>query len=235
MTPHCQPQDALHGIGQVLYEWDQFDALEWLDEAQLEVWSEFDEPYAILGEDFAQYTVELRYARMTLPAEHFGSVSVDVLRAATEEALGSLDGFWIIEGDWPDEPALGAAIVRPRPARPADWHGMAFRSQAELRVAEALERAGVVFFPNARGRVGVTADARETREPDFIVIAEGRFGILEVDGSDYHDGNAAQDHERDRCFRHHGVPVLERFPAKRCFDMPDDVVAEFLRLLRRNG
>jgi very-short-patch-repair endonuclease len=91
-----------------------------------------------------------------------------------------------------------------------------------------------MYFPNARGQVGANQESRVRREPDFLVIDSGRLGILEVDGPT-HTGKAAQDHERDRLFRAHGIRVVERFEAHRCYQKPDDVVAEFLRLLRLNG
>lgn len=87
---------------------------------------------------------------------------------------------------------------------------------------------------NARGRWGDTPDAREVREPDFIVFSAGRVGVLEIDGGS-HTGQAAADHERDRLFRQQGITVVERFAANRCYEWPDQVVAEFLRILLLNG
>lgn len=111
---------------------------------------------------------------------------------------------------------------------------MRFRSKSELQVAKALDRANAAFWANARGRVGPATDSRENRESDFLVVWRGKLGILEVDGPS-HDGKASADHERDRLFRHHSIRVVERFDAERCYAMPDDVVAEFLRLLELNG
>jgi very-short-patch-repair endonuclease len=67
-----------------------------------------------------------------------------------------------------------------------------------------------------------------------LVVWKGKLGVLEVDGP-WHEGKAAEDHERDRLFRHHGIRVIERFDYERGYAMPDDVVAEFLRLLELNG
>jgi hypothetical protein len=38
---------------------------------------------------------------------------------------------------------------------------------------------------------------------------------------------------RDRPFRRHGVRVVERFKATRCYSDPDGVVREFLEVLAR--
>jgi hypothetical protein len=122
----------------------------------------------------------------------------------------------------------GIRIDRP----PIRWQNLGFRSQSEVRIAQALDRANVLFLTNCMARLGVTADHRVNREADFLVCAEGRFGILEVDGEPFHPATrAAQDHARDRLFLEHGVLVVHHFDANECFETPDQVVTEFLRLL----
>jgi very-short-patch-repair endonuclease len=113
---------------------------------------------------------------------------------------------------------------------------LSFRSKTEREIAKALDRANVVFAPNAKVRLGVTADHRQTLEPDFLVCCDGKLGLLEVDGSEWHPPQrSAEEHERDRRFHEHGIRVVQRFDARRWYEMPDEVVAEFLRLLRLNG
>ncbi len=109
------------------------------------------------------------------------------------------------------------------------WNNLNFRSQSEIRIAQALDRARVLFFPNCRGRVGPD---RGNREVDFLVCHKGRWGILEVDGEPFHPpSRTAEDHARDRIFREHGVPVVEHFEATQCYERADEVVARFLQLL----
>jgi hypothetical protein len=36
-----------------------------------------------------------------------------------------------------------------------EWGGLFFHSEAEVKIAEALNQTGVLFFTNARGRVGL--------------------------------------------------------------------------------
>lgn len=110
------------------------------------------------------------------------------------------------------------------------WQNLYFRSQSEIRIAEALDRAGVLFFPNCRGRLG--REARQNREADFLVCHNGAWGILEVDGEPFHPpSRTVQDHARDRAFREHGVRIVEHFDATECYERSDEVVARFLRLL----
>jgi very-short-patch-repair endonuclease len=116
--------------------------------------------------------------------------------------------------------------------------GFRFRSKTEIEIAKELDRAGVLFFPNCGARLNGYSlpndleNVRRTYEPDFLVCAGGRWGILEVDGEPYHPAErAAYDHERDRLFKNHGIRVVERYDASRCWSNPHEVVREFLKLL----
>lgn len=111
------------------------------------------------------------------------------------------------------------------------WRNLRFRSQSEIKIAESLDRVGVFFLPNCIGRLGDLTD-RKNREADFLVCHKGKWGILEVDGEPFHPpSRTVQDHDRDRLFRVHGIKVVEHFDANRCYNNPDEVVQEFLRIL----
>jgi hypothetical protein len=103
-------------------------------------------------------------------------------------------------------------------AKVRTWNNLRFRSMSEVRLAIALDRAGVLFLPNCRGRLN-TQHGRENREADFLVCYEGKWGILEVDGEPFHPpSRTVQDHERDRLFKSHGIRVVEHFDASECFE-----------------
>lgn len=120
---------------------------------------------------------------------------------------------------------IGAARIRL-------WNNLRFRSESEIKIAQALDRHGAMFFPNCKGRLS-TAEGRKNREADFLVCHEGKWGILEVDGEPFHPPTrTAQDHERDRLFRAHGVRVVEHFDAEECYTQADVVVQRFLNLLK---
>ena len=123
------------------------------------------------------------------------------------------------------------------------WRGLRFRSQAEVRIAAALDAIGVLFLPNCLARLGpkdtqnpqaTDAPQRFTKEADFLICSNGKWGVLEVDGSQ-HEGAAAKDHERDRLFQFHGIRVTQRFTAKECYNDAPGVVRHFLTLLAKNG
>ena len=114
------------------------------------------------------------------------------------------------------------------------WNNLYFRSQSEIRIAEALDRVGALFFPNCRGRVGQRSE-RANREADFLVCHDGKWGILEVDGEPFHPPTrTVHDHARDRLFRDHGVRLVEHFDATQCYNEADTVVARFLNLLAKS-
>ncbi len=125
----------------------------------------------------------------------------------------------------------GIELAGDRPAKL--WMNLRFRSASEIRVAEALERAGVLFLPNCKARLGAAA-SRETREADFLVCKDGKWGILEVDGEPFHPpARTVHDHQRDRLFQAHGILIVQHFDATECFENADHVVRKFLEILRQ--
>jgi hypothetical protein len=113
------------------------------------------------------------------------------------------------------------------------WNNLRFRSESEVRVAQALDRAGVLFLPNCKARLG-SSTSRRNREADFLVCHKGKWGILEVDGEPFHPpSRAAEDHERDRLFRSHGMLIVEHFDASKCYNDPEGVVHRFLEILEK--
>jgi hypothetical protein len=110
------------------------------------------------------------------------------------------------------------------------WNELRFNSETEIRVASALERAGVLFLPNCLARLG-PPNGRVNREADFLICHEGIWDILEVDGQPFHPASlSAQEHERDRLFKAHGILIVEHFDAARCFSDADGVVRDFLQV-----
>jgi hypothetical protein len=119
--------------------------------------------------------------------------------------------------------------------RKVTWNQLHFRSETELRLAQALDEVGVMFLPNCSARLG-NVEARRRLEPDFLICHEGRWGVLEAHGSEWHPPERkVEEEERARTFRRHGIRVVEHYDAGRCFTEPREVVADFLRLLERNG
>ena len=200
-------------------------------ESTLSVWAEPDHSLSPLGSDYPHWYPRT-IARLTVPGDLYAG-AVENERTIGWALAEALDGNL---NEWSLAPGPGRSWSNQGSGAPHRWRGMLFRSKTERRIAAALERANVAFLPNCRGRLGTAPDSRVTREADFLAIVDGKVGILEVDGDDYHPPDrAAADHARDRVFRGHGIRVVERFPAAECWAFPDQVVAEFLQLLRLNG
>jgi len=53
------------------------------------------------------------------------------------------------------------------------WKNLRFRSQSETRIAQALERVGVLFLPNCLARLGAES-GRSNKEADFLVCLDGK-------------------------------------------------------------
>jgi hypothetical protein len=112
------------------------------------------------------------------------------------------------------------------------WNNLRFRSHSEMRIAIALDEAGVLFLPNCMGRLNGPG-GRRNLECDFLVCHEGRWGILEVDGEPFHPpSRTVHDHERDRFFKAHGILLIEHFDSRECFENAKGVVQKFLGLLK---
>jgi Protein of unknown function (DUF559) len=112
--------------------------------------------------------------------------------------------------------------------REIEWKGMIFRSKSEIKIAKTLDHRGIFFIPPVHVRMNAAKATRQSRELDFVICHQGKWGVLEVDGP-YH--NAQNDAERDRLLRTHGIANIQRFNSKRCYSSPNTVIDEFLRRL----
>jgi uncharacterized protein YjbI with pentapeptide repeats len=110
------------------------------------------------------------------------------------------------------------------------WERLRFRSKTEIKIAEALDRTGVLFVPNSLARLN-TPKGRENKEPDFLICYNGKWGVLEVDGPFHTAERRVEEQERERIFKKNGIKVVERFDAERCYNNPDEVVQEFFKMI----
>jgi len=111
-----------------------------------------------------------------------------------------------------------------------NWNELRFRSNTEVKIAIALDRAGTLFLPNCSARLG-SSNNRGNEEADFLICHQGKWGILEVDGPHHTPERAAKDHEKVSRFQNHGIRFVRRYDAERCYREPDGVVKDFLENL----
>ena len=110
------------------------------------------------------------------------------------------------------------------------WENLRFRSKTEIKIAEALDRTGVLFVPNSLARLN-TPKGRGNKEADFLICYKGKWGVLEVDGPYHTAERRVEEQERERIFKINGIKVVERFDAKECYETPDKVVQKFFYLM----
>ncbi len=110
------------------------------------------------------------------------------------------------------------------------WERLRFRSKTEIKIAEALDRTGVLFVPNSLARLN-TSKGRENKEADFLICYNGKWGVLEVDEPFHTAERRVEEQERERIFKKNGIKVVERFDAERCYSNPDEVVQEFFKMI----
>ena len=115
--------------------------------------------------------------------------------------------------------------------------GMRFRDNAEVALYERLKEKQralpstrtLLIIPNACVRV-----VDHTWEPDFIVVHEGRAGIIEVDGGS-HRKKYASDKSRDKLLEDSGISRIDRIDAAdaenavECRRFIDDFLARLTR------
>jgi hypothetical protein len=107
-----------------------------------------------------------------------------------------------------------------------DWNGFCFHSDAQVKIAETLDRTSTLFIPNTQLRL-TTPAGRQNHKAQFLVFHQGKLGILEVDGPE----DAAQDEALDILAINSGICLVKHYDATRCSEQPDLVVQEFLEIL----
>ncbi|MBD2182641.1 hypothetical protein H6S82_20060 [Planktothrix sp. FACHB-1355] len=105
------------------------------------------------------------------------------------------------------------------------WNDLHFYYEEQIKIAEALDRANILFFPNPKARL-TTPEGRQNQEPNFLIFHQGKWGILELSHPDQPKAE-----ERDRLFEIHGIRIIQYFDFNRCSQEPDRVVQEFLDIL----
>ncbi|MEG4285512.1 pentapeptide repeat-containing protein [Microcoleus sp. A006_D1] len=107
-----------------------------------------------------------------------------------------------------------------------DWNGFCFHSEAQVKIAETLDRTSALFIPNTQLRL-TTPAGRQNQKAQFLVFHQGKLGILEVDGPE----DAAPDEAVDILAINSGICLVKHYEATRCSEQPDLVVQEFLEIL----
>lgn len=109
-----------------------------------------------------------------------------------------------------------------------NWNGFCFHSDAQVKIAEILDRTYTLFIPNSQLRI-TTPEGRQNQEADFLIFHQNKLGLLKIDSESCHQ-NATED-EICELLRDSGISLVKHYDATRCSQQPDLVVQEFLEIL----
>ena len=109
-----------------------------------------------------------------------------------------------------------------------DWNGFCLHSEAQVKIAEILDRTSTLFIPNSQLRLATPA-GRQNQEADFLIFHQNKLGILKIDSELSHP-NTTED-EKCRLLIDSGITLVKHYDATRCSEQPDLVVQEFLEIL----
>lgn len=109
-----------------------------------------------------------------------------------------------------------------------NWNGFCFHCDAQVKIAEMLDRTYTLFIPNSQLRLA-TPEGRQNQEADFLIFHQNKLGMLKIDSESCHQ-NATED-EMCRLFINSGISLVKYYDATRCSQQPDLVVQEFLEIL----
>ncbi len=102
------------------------------------------------------------------------------------------------------------------------WNDLDFNSQAEVKIAEALDRANIIFLSNTKIRL-TTPTGRENKIANFVILHAGKLGILQTNNQPFPlDKNLAPD-----------IIIIQHYDISVCLQQPDKVVAQFLEILNQ--
>ncbi|MGB5898513.1 MAG: pentapeptide repeat-containing protein [Geitlerinemataceae cyanobacterium] len=122
---------------------------------------------------------------------------------------------------------------------PLVWEKLKFRSLGEVEVAKALDRANMLFFPHSVARLDCGGRRISDPKPGFLVCHRlpgtpncVRWGLLMVDsvGDDKLD-LLFEEQERELNYERGGIRIY-RFSYSKCLNCPNEVVREFIELLK---
>jgi uncharacterized protein YjbI with pentapeptide repeats len=140
-------------------------------------------------------------------------------------------------------PSVPEPPIAPSPETPKDdplvWENLKFRSLGEVEVVKALDRANLLFFPHGVARLDCGGMRISDPEPGFLVCYRLpgaptciRWGLLMVDSvRDDKLDRLFEEQERELNYERGGIRIY-RFSYSRCLNNPNEVVQEFIELLK---
>ena len=102
------------------------------------------------------------------------------------------------------------------------WKKWCFHSLEQVKIAEALDSAGVMFFPNSKAQLPNCED-QPYKQVDFLICYNSKLGVLEIQYSD-----TEKQEQRDYFLSKQGIFLIEYCDPVQCLEDPDQIVQEFI-------
>jgi hypothetical protein len=118
--------------------------------------------------------------------------------------------------------------IQPDSENEINWNGFCLHSDAQVKIAEILDRTSTLFIPNSQLRLATPA-GRQNQQADFLIFHQNKLGILKIDRESSHP-NATED-EMCGLLIDSGISLVKHYDATRCSEQPHLVVQEFLEIL----
>jgi hypothetical protein len=118
--------------------------------------------------------------------------------------------------------------IQPDSENEINWNDFCFHSDAQVKIAETLDRTSTLFIPNSQLRL-TTPEGRQNQEADFLIFHQNKLGMLKIDRESSHQ-NTAED-EMCGLSIDSGISLVKHYDATRCSEQPALVVQEFLEIL----
>lgn len=112
------------------------------------------------------------------------------------------------------------------------WHGFKFYSDAEVKIAEALDRLSILFFPHPQLRLN-TSEGRRNQQPSFVILYQGKVGIMQIDDEGQSSQRESENPkmQNDFIFNSQDIGIIQHYEANRCRQESEQVIQEFLDIL----
>ncbi|BBD55786.1 hypothetical protein [Planktothrix agardhii] len=112
------------------------------------------------------------------------------------------------------------------------WKGLQFSSEAEVKIAVALDQTGVIFLPKSKVRL-TTQEGRENQETDFLICDRGKWGILNIEDLKLDNDRKNWNEHLTHIDNYHSISVVKYYSSEQCIKEANKVVQEFLEILNQ--
>lgn len=124
-----------------------------------------------------------------------------------------------------DEPEIELKTVDEK--NDYSWNNVRFNTEVEVKIADILDEMNIIFSPNTILRM-ITAKGKITKKVSFLIIDQGKCGILDIipdEDNDLEDAN--------HYILGQGIDLIRYYTENICQNNPELIIQDFLKGLRQ--